>query len=79
MDTSAWINLAIERMCEKRPNSSAFELKELFTGDEWNQLTRGEKTTLGREFANLVRSEDIEGIKFAPISKNSRHNKYVVY
>lgn len=79
MDTSAWINLAIERMCEKEQNSLPFELKELFTGDEWNTLTTGEKSMFGKVFASLVRKGEIEGIRFAPIGKNSRHNKYVVY
>lgn len=79
MDTSKWIDLAMERMCEKSPGSPAFELKELFTGDEWNTLSTGEKSMLGKIFANQVRRGEIEGIRFAPIGKNGRHNKYVVY
>ena len=79
MDSAAWIDLAIERMCAKTLGSPAFELKDLFTGDEWNQLSTGEKSTLGKVFASMVRKREIEGIRFAPISKNSRHNKYVVF
>lgn len=79
MDTSEWIELAIERMCEKASGSPAFELKDLFTGDEWNQLSTGEKSTVGKVFAASVRRQEIEGIRFAPISKNGRHNKYEVY
>ncbi len=79
MDTKEWIDKAKERMLEKSPNSPAFELKELFTGDEWNTLTTGEKSTLGKVFATQVRSEEIEGIRFAPIGKNGRHNKYIVF
>ena len=79
LDTSAWIELAIERMYEKAPGSPAFELKDLFTGDEWNQLSTGEKSTLGKVFATAVRRQEIEGIRFAPISKNGRHNKYEVF
>ena len=79
MDTAAWIKLAIERMCEKRPDSPPFELKDLFTGDEWNVLSVGEKTTFGKVFASEVRAGNIEGIRFAPIGKNGRHNKYVVF
>lgn len=79
MDYSEWIDLAIERMCEKDSDSPAFELKDLFTGDEWNRLTRGQKTTLGREFARMVKEGEIEGVSFAPFSKNGRHNKYIVF
>jgi len=79
MDTKGWMDKAIERMLEKAPNSPAFELKELFTGDEWNTLTAGEKTTFGKVFASQVRAGETEGIRFAPIGKNSRHNKYIVF
>lgn len=79
MDTSAWLERAIERMCEKSLESPPFELRELFTGDEWNSLSRGERTAFGSIFAKEVRSGNIEGIKFAPISKNGRHNKYIVF
>lgn len=79
MNTATWIQLAIERMCEKTSSSPAFELKELFTGDEWNVLTSGEKSTLGKVFAAEVRSGNIDSIHFAPINPNGRHNKYIVY
>ena len=79
MNIAAWIELAIERMCSKIPDGPAFELKELFTGDEWNELSTGEKSTFGKAFAAEVRSGNIDGIRFAPIGKNGRHNRYIVY
>lgn len=79
MDTAAWIELATERMCKKTPDSPAFELKDLFTGDEWNQLSTGEKSTLGKVFAAAVRKQELEGIRSAPVSKNGRHNKYEIF
>ena len=79
MDTAYWIRRIVERMCEKPADSPAFELKDLFTADEWNELSTGEKSTLGKVFASEVRSGSIEGISFAPISKNGRHNKYIVF
>ena len=79
MDIVAWMKLAIDRMCLKDPNSAAFELKDLFTGDEWNTLSRGEKTTFGKVFAAEVRAGNIDGIRLAPIGEHSRHNRYIVY
>lgn len=79
MDYSKWIDLAVERIGEREGDNSPFELKELFTGEEWNRLSKGEKSTFGREFANIVRSGDIDGVRFAPISKNNRHNKYEAF
>ncbi len=79
MDIKAWIDEAKERVLAKPPNSPAFELKELFTGDEWNTLAKGEKSTFGKVFASQVRAGEIEKIQFAPIGKSGRHNRYVVF
>lgn len=79
MDYSKWIELAIERILDREGNNSPFELKELFTGEEWDTFSKGEKSRFGMEFAQMVRSGGIEGIRFAPISKNGRHNKYEAF
>lgn len=79
MNYSEWIELAIERILAREPNSKAFELKELFTGDEWDTFSKGEKSRFGIEFAQKVRSGEIDGVRFAPIGRNGRHNRYEAF
>lgn len=73
------LKLAIDRMCDMPPNAQAFEFKELFTADEWRQLSNGEKRHYGAKFARVIRSGDLEGVRVREIDPNSRHNKYQVY
>lgn len=48
-----------------------FILKDLFDYDEWNSISKGERVTLGRFFAENVRSWHIEEIKFREDKKGS--------
>ena len=75
MNITEWMDLAIERAITYRKIGEAFELKDLFNGEEWNQLTRGERTTFGRTFANAVRTGQTPGVEMLPLGK-SRHNRY---
>lgn len=53
MDYEKWINKAIMEI-GKLDCETAFVLKDLFSGIEWNKLARGEKTNLGRKFKENV-------------------------
>lgn len=53
MDYDIWLNKAIMKIGELEYDTK-FILKDLFSGIEWNQLARGEKTNLGRKFKENV-------------------------
>ena len=59
--------------------SPSFEVKELFHDGEWEALSAPQQRSFGRYFAKIARQNEVEGIKFMPISKNGRHNMYKVY
>lgn len=60
---------------EAHGNDKSFEIKDLFTGDEWNQLSAYEKRRLGQLFAKKVDCQEVPYIGRAPSGKN-RHNRY---
>lgn len=71
--------IAIESMLMMDADSPAFEVSELFLHGEWAALTPGQRRSFGKYFAKAARCQDVEGIRFMPISKNGRHNMYKIY
>lgn len=79
MTNEELMEIAISSMLELNSNSPAFEIRELFHNDEWDKLSIPQRRAFGKYFAKVARNNDVEGIKFMPISKNGRHNMYKVY
>lgn len=61
MDYDLWINKAIMKIGELSVDTK-FVLKDLFSGVEWNELARGEKTNLGRKFKVNVDNKTIPNV-----------------
>lgn len=74
MNTNEWLEKVRERI-NARNDNRPFELKDLFVGEEWNQLSRGERSTLGRAFAAEVRAGKFSNVQVVSLGK-SRHNRY---
>lgn len=61
MDYELWINKAILKIgaLEKE---KVFTLKDLFSGTEWNKLSKGERLNFGRRFKAAVVNKSIPNI-----------------
>ncbi len=76
MNYERWKRMAEERVNMHLDVGDTFELKDLFTQHEWDELTRGEKVTFGRLFANDVKEMLFDEIAFRGKRKNN-HNEYI--
>ena len=79
MTNEELMQIDFESMLQLSSESPAFDVKELFHNGEWDELPPPRQRSFGKYFAKIARSNDLEGIKFMPISKNGRHNMYKVY
>lgn len=53
------------------PNQTAFLLKDLFKGTEWNELPRGDKLLFGKNFCKDVRENRIENVRWLGKAPNN--------
>ena len=67
---------AVWRAENRQYYDTPFEVKNLFTGDEWNQLTGGEKRRFGQLFAKKVDSGEVLNVCRTE-NANNRHNRYI--
>ena len=70
MDYDLWINKAIMKIGELDVDT-IFVLKDLFTGVEWNELQKGEKSNLGRKFKIVVENGKIPDISLIESPKGT--------
>ena len=75
MDFNEWMQNAIDRIATNVNINQRFELKDLFEGCEWNQLSKGERISFGKYFANEVRENRILGVQSLERGKNN-HSRY---
>ena len=74
MDNKKWLEIAKAKI-DKLPNGSLFELKELFAEVNWKKLSKGERITFGRFFANEVREGRLT--KIVPLKRGkNNHSRY---
>lgn len=59
----------ILKKIEQMKDNEVFEIKELFTKDEWSNLSRGERRNINYIFRNYIFQKDI---KVKILMKNSR-------
>lgn len=68
---------ALRRMREKAPSSRTFLLKDLFTGEEWTSLSKGNRSTLGKLVAEAISDGEVENVCFKPVSKPGQSTRYI--
>lgn len=76
MDFQLWMKKARDSIESRVQVGQAFELKSLFQLCEWEQLTKGERISLGKFFANEVREGNLENVRAVEHGKDN-HRKYI--
>ena len=76
MNFELWTKRAIESIKSKVKINQKFELKDLFKNCDWENLSKGERISFGKFFANEVRENHINGISGIERAKNN-HSKYI--
>lgn len=76
MDHEKWMEQAKETISTQIRPGSKFEVKQLFPGHEWDALSKGERISFGRYFANSVGDGKIENVVRCENGK-TRHNRYI--
>lgn len=76
MDYEKWIKKANSIIESKIEYNRPFELKSLFPEYEWNRLSKGERSALGRFFSAEVGEGKVKGVSRWKEGKN-KHNRYV--
>lgn len=76
MDYKKWLDNAKYIIETKVEYNKRFELKFLFLEYEWNKLSHGEKSALGRFFSAEVSEEKIKNVVKVGEGK-SKHNLYM--
>lgn len=67
---------AITSIQFKVTHNQKFELKSLFDGCTWETLTKGERISFGRFFANEVRGGKVPNV--IPVEKGKdNHSRYI--
>lgn len=77
MDYKALLEKA-EAKIQKLEIGEGFEVKALFNGIDWENLTRGEKILFGRYFSNEVNDGNVKGVRKIGKAKNN-HTIYIKY
>jgi len=75
MDFNEWTKEAIKIIEIKVVRNQKFELKGLFEECKWGNLTKGDRISFGKYFANEVREGRIKGIISIERLKNN-HSQY---
>ena len=76
MDYELWMEKAESCITERMAVNRPFELSSLFEKHEWETLSKGDRISFGRFFANAVRSGAIENVAQLDRAKNN-HAKYI--
>lgn len=75
MDYIVWTEKATIAIETKLVKNQKFRLKGLFEECEWEKLTKGERISFGKYFANEVREGRIKGVISIERLKNN-HSQY---
>ncbi len=76
MDYTKWLTTANAKIANDVQIGSKFEIKALFPEYEWGQLTKGDRISFGKFFANEVREGKIPYIRAVEKNKNN-HSQYI--
>ena len=70
MDKLMWMAQAISKTGETGANT-AFLLKDLFDGVEWNSLSKGERLSFGRFFKDEVLEGRVPNVQYIGKAQNN--------
>lgn len=76
MDYEQWMERAKEVIDGQLQIGTRFEVKSLFSGHEWEALSKGDRTGFGRYFSNAVKEGRLVGVDRCENGK-ARHNQYI--
>lgn len=76
MDYDAWLAKAKNVIITKVETGKKFELKGLFPDYEWESLSKGDRSTLGKHFAAEVKEGRFPFVEHCGEGK-SHHNQYI--
>ena len=76
MDFQLWMQKARESIERSVQVGQKFELKSLFQLCEWEQLTKGDRISFGKYFANEVREGNLKNIQSIERARNN-HRVYI--
>ena len=74
MDIQLWMQKAKDSIESSVKIGQKFELKSLFQLCEWEQLSKGERISFGKYFANEVREGNVANIHPIERAKNNHCN-----
>lgn len=75
MDFDLCINNAISKT-DKLEHGTIFILKDLFVGTDWEELSRGVRQNLGRQFKSKVIANSIKGVVLVTDSQKGKATTY---
>lgn len=77
MDYEGWLNRAKKTIKENMRPGVKFEVRQLFPGHEWEELSRGERISFGKYFSDAVKDGRLEFVSRCENGK-TRHNQYII-
>ena len=75
MNYSKWFEEAKDAIKNRISTGQVFEVKDLFQGSKWNELTAGEKKGFGRYFSNQYKEGLLPGLEKVADGK-THHSRY---
>lgn len=76
MNHEEWMALAKETITTSIQPGIKFEVKQLFPGHKWDALSKGDRISFGRYFANCVSDGRIKNVARCENGR-TRHNRYI--
>lgn len=76
MDYDNWLEKAKRNIDTKLKVGKKFEVRDLFDGVEWNELSKGDRINFGKFFSNAVKEGKIPAIERIKRGDNN-HARYV--
>lgn len=76
MNYEEWLQEAINIIDKQLEEGRIFEVKSLFPGHKWNELTNGQKRYFGVLFSNAVTSGKINSVRQSTENK-AHHKQYI--
>lgn len=76
MDYDTWLKEAKQYINTNIQYNEKFIIKNLFNGNQWETLSKGERISFGRYFSELVKTEKINGVKKIERKANN-HSQYI--
>lgn len=75
MDYELWVNNAIAKTDELE-HGTVFVLKDLFVGAEWDELSKGIRQNLGRQFKAKVNADLVPNVVLVADSQKGKATTY---